>query len=277
MQLIPTLLAASLAAACGAAAAQAGSAPANHGTAGPQAPQARPAAQGGGKAGLADQKLADADRRFVENAAQSGLAEVQASRMAQQKATHPQVRQFADRMVKDHTEANRKLARLARAAGAEVPTGPSLLQKGKLELLEHTGKDDFDARYIDHLGVDAHKDAIELFERQMQQGQDSGLVQFARETLPKLQDHLRMAQDLQRSLQARSDQGAQPQASATGDKGSDTRQLGAGAPAVQNQSSRVSDTGAAPTAVDRRTPGTKPACARTIACRITSDETVRSG
>jgi putative membrane protein len=248
MRTIPSLLAAALAAAFGTATAQVTETPRSTAPASTAAQQLNvpPSQRAGGSAqGRADRRLDEADRQFVENAGQSGLAELLASQMAQKRATSADVRRFADRMIQDHTRANAQLVRLARAAGAQVPTEPSLLQRGKLELLERTGREDFDARYLDHFGVDAHDNAIAAFERQVREGQHGPLVTFARETLPRLQEHLRMAQNLQRSLQA-------------GTGASDTRASGNAGTAVQTQSGRVSDTGVAPTAVDQRTPAARP-------------------
>src|SRR5437870_1452241 len=57
------------------------------------------------------------DRSFMKDAAQDGAAEVETSKMAQSKATNPDVKAFADQMVKDHTSANEELAALARTKG----------------------------------------------------------------------------------------------------------------------------------------------------------------
>jgi putative membrane protein len=228
------------------------------GTATPNPPAATQGDANATTAGKRDRAGAtEQDRDFVINAAQSGVAELRASKMALDKASMPAVKKFADRMVRDHAKANDRLMALAKARGIDVDKEPSLLQRGKLELVEHSGND-FDSRFIDHFGVDAHKNAIEVFEKQVRQGNDRQLVAFARETLPKLQDHLRMAQDLQKSMQARGDAGDQS-ASREDRKGSaeDRRTQGAAAaPAVQTQSPRVSDTGIAPPAVDNRAPGT---------------------
>lgn len=256
------LLTVAAAAALGLTAAQAADRTAASERGGVAARQDAAAAQGDPSRGMAGQRakaaVAEQDRDFVQDAVQSGVAELKASKMALAQAASPAVKQFADRMVQDHTKANQRLLSLARSRGIDVEQEASLLQRGKLELVEHAGKD-FDASFIDHFGVDAHKNAVELFQKQARQGKDHDLVAFARETLPKLQEHLRMARDLQQSLQARRD--ADDKVGRDGRKGAadDRRTQGNGpAPAVQNQSARVSDTGVAPPAVDHRTPGRAP-------------------
>ncbi len=53
------------------------------------------------------------DSGFVQMAASGGLAEVQLGKVAQQKATNAEVKQFGQRMVTDHTKANKDLAAAA--------------------------------------------------------------------------------------------------------------------------------------------------------------------
>ena len=50
--------------------------------------------------------LAKGDRTFIEKAAKGGIAEVELGNLAQQKAQNQQVKDFAARMVKDHSKAN---------------------------------------------------------------------------------------------------------------------------------------------------------------------------
>jgi putative membrane protein len=56
-------------------------------------------------AGVADAKsaLSSADRKFIEKAAQGGVAEVQMGKLAAQKAQSAEVKQFGEHMAKDHT------------------------------------------------------------------------------------------------------------------------------------------------------------------------------
>src|ERR1700712_4651376 len=59
---------------------------------------------------LADEaELAGQDTQFLAKAIISGRGEVELSQIAAQKALQPQVKQFAERMVKDHTAANDQL------------------------------------------------------------------------------------------------------------------------------------------------------------------------
>ena len=73
----------------------------------PPAPPAGQAAKPTG--GAAAGKLAAADTKFVQEAAVGGMAEVALGKLAATKATNPDVKQFAQRMIDDHSKANAEL------------------------------------------------------------------------------------------------------------------------------------------------------------------------
>lgn len=166
-------------------------------------PAATGGAMGGGQGAAAARKsqLSRADEGFISQAAQNGHAEVEASKMALEKASDPKVKEFAKHMVEDHTKANEELRSLASSKGVELPDGPSLLQKGKSKLMLSTADgEDFDRRYMDSMGITAHEDTIELFEKAVKEAEDAEVKAFAQKTLPKLQEHLKMAQEIQQTL-----------------------------------------------------------------------------
>lgn len=167
-----------------------------------------PAATGGGMAGgqgtagaARKSALSRADEGFVSQAAQNGHAEVEASKLAMEKASDPKVKEFAKHMIEDHTKANQELETLAASKGVDLPDGPSLLQKGKSKLMLSTADGEgFDRRYAESMGVEAHEDNIELFEKAVKEAEDPDVKAYAQKTLPKLQEHLKMAKELAESL-----------------------------------------------------------------------------
>jgi putative membrane protein len=129
------------------------------------------------------------DESFFENAAQAGMAEVEAGKMAQSKATSPAVKEFAAMMVKDHSAANDKLMKIAMAKGVELPKGPSMMQKAKDKKTDMHSGESFDKDYIQGQ-IKAHEDTIELLQKEIDQGKDAEAKAFATETLPKVKMHL---------------------------------------------------------------------------------------
>ena len=99
--------------------------------------------------------------------------------------------------IEDHTKANQELETLASSKGVDLPDGPSLLQKGKSKLMLSTADgESFDRRYAESMGVEAHEDNIELFEKAVKEAEDPDVKAYAQKTLPKLQEHLEMARKL---------------------------------------------------------------------------------
>jgi len=67
--------------------------------------------------------LDSSDRHFVMDAAEAGMSEVMMGQMAVQRASNDQVKQFAQRMIDDHTKANQELMQLASSKGVTLPQG----------------------------------------------------------------------------------------------------------------------------------------------------------
>jgi putative membrane protein len=151
-----------------------------------QSAQAQQAAQG-------QAKLSQQDRKFMMDAAQGGMLEVEASRLALERASSEQVREFAQQLLKDHTDANEKLMQIAQDKGVKLPKELDAKHKQQLSKLGKLKGEEFDRTYMQELGHKDHKKDIQAFEKQARQGKDAELRTFAEETLPVLQKHLSMA------------------------------------------------------------------------------------
>ena len=153
---------------------------------------APPASSAMAPAGAA--KLSKVDQEFVTKAAQGGLAEVQMAQLAQQKGDDG-VKTFAQAMITDHTPANAKLAALATSKGLTPPTDPSAAQQKMLAKLQGLSGDKFDKSYLSGQ-VRAHEAMLKLFERESTNGKDADLKAFADSTVPVIQKHITMAQNV---------------------------------------------------------------------------------
>jgi putative membrane protein len=154
------------------------------------------------KEGAQKTTLQGDDKDFVENAAQGGWAEIEGSKLAQTKATSPEVKQFAEQMIQDHTKANEELAALAKQKGYTPPTEPSLMQRTELKALSVVSGETFDKMYASRIGVSAHEDTVEMFEKAAKDAKDPDIKAFAAKTLPTLQHHLEMAKAMQQKVGA---------------------------------------------------------------------------
>jgi putative membrane protein len=147
-------------------------------------------------AGFAADTLSHSDSSFLKSAAEGGMYEVQAGRIALDKATNPQVKSFAQKMIDDHTKANEELSQLAASKGVKLPTSPSLTEQAKLKTLEHWSQSGFDEHFAKGVGVDEHEDDVKAFTKESTQAKDPDVKAFAAKTLPTLQEHLAMAKQL---------------------------------------------------------------------------------
>lgn len=136
--------------------------------------------------------LSAEDKAFVTKAGQGGLAEVKLGQLAQQNASDPAVKQFGQRMVDDHGKANDQLKSLAEQKGVTVPTDLDAKDKATYNRLSGMKGAAFDRAYMNDMVKDHTKDVAE-FRKESKSAKDSDLKNFASQTLPTLQDHLKQA------------------------------------------------------------------------------------
>ena len=140
-------------------------------------------------------KLAPADRQFIKKAAEGGLAEVQLGQLATEKADSQDVKQFGQRMVDDHTKANDQLKQVASQKGVTVPDKLSPKDAATKARLEKLSGKAFDRAYMRDMVMDHTKDVSE-FRLESKNAKDPDVKNFASQTLPTLQDHLKEAKSI---------------------------------------------------------------------------------
>ncbi|MEK0084281.1 DUF4142 domain-containing protein [Benzoatithermus flavus] len=139
--------------------------------------------------------FAPADLEFVLKAADGGLAEVALGNLAQEKTGSDEVKKFARRMVEDHTKANDALVKLAMERGTKPPQRSSeIAQEVEKTMRAYAGKE-FDEVYVAEQ-VGAHVTTVALFQHAAEHARTPELRDFAKRTLPTLQEHLKEAQAL---------------------------------------------------------------------------------
>jgi putative membrane protein len=137
------------------------------------------------------------DDKFVQLATQAGQKEVNLGNIALERAENPQVKKFAQRMVDDHTKANKELLDILNRKNVTA-AAPADKQKQHEKIVEKIAEmrgAQFDRAYVRHLLQD-HRKAVALFTAEAKNGQDPALKEFAEKTLPTLKEHLQMAQEL---------------------------------------------------------------------------------
>lgn len=134
--------------------------------------------------------LSKADQDFAQKAAAGGLAEVALGQLAQQNGNSPDVKNFGQKMATDHAQANQELQQIVQQENLKLPAQPASKDISRFSNLKGAA---FDSAYMKDMVRDHQQDVAD-FQKEAQSGQDPALKAFARKYLPTLQEHLQMAQ-----------------------------------------------------------------------------------
>ncbi len=146
---------------------------------------------------MASLKPTPTPQEFVNTAAKSDAFEIAAAKLAAKNAASPEVKAFAEQMIKAHTDSTAKIkAAAAKASPAITPDATLTADQNEdlAELGRLTGAA-FDEEYMDGQ-VDAHEDALALMRAFAADGGNAGLQAVAAEIAPVVEGHLKMARDL---------------------------------------------------------------------------------
>jgi putative membrane protein len=141
------------------------------------------------------QDRSGSDRQFATNAAAGGMAEVKLGELAQEKAGSEAVKSFGKRMVDDHSKAGEQLKETARGQNIELPSQLTAKDQAAYNRLSKLSGTEFDRAYMQMMVKDHEEDVAE-FKREASSGSNPALKDFAAQTLPTLQDHLKNARDV---------------------------------------------------------------------------------
>ncbi|NRF38007.1 DUF4142 domain-containing protein [Pedobacter foliorum] len=131
---------------------------------------------------------------FLESAAIGGNMEVEMGKLAESKSTNPRVKEFASRMVKEHTKTNINLQKLADKKKIKIPTTIPAADQNHLNEIAKLPGAEFDKHYMGMVVKD-HVKTLDLFKSATTYG-DIDVRRFAARTLRMVEDHYKVATDL---------------------------------------------------------------------------------
>jgi putative membrane protein len=154
----------------------------------------------------------DADARyFAEHAAITGNAEVELGQLATQHAQNPQVKEFAQMMVRDHSQAGAELKQTLSAHNVDAPQGLDVEHRQLKERLSSLSGPDFDREYMKAM-VEGHQEVKSLLDGRTNSVHDLGparptgtsgdspldaaMTQWATRALPRVNEHLQKAEQI---------------------------------------------------------------------------------
>jgi putative membrane protein len=141
------------------------------------------------------------DQAFVMAAAQGGMAEVELGKLASEKGSRDDVKKFGQRMVDDHSKANAELKTLAQNKNITLPSEIGPKEKALRDNLLKLSGDAFDRTYMQAM-VEDHTKVVREFRMESKAGKDADIKAWAAKTLPTIEEHLRLAQDVNRAIRA---------------------------------------------------------------------------
>lgn len=141
-----------------------------------------------------------ADKKFMMMAAMGGMAEVEMGRLALEKSSSDAVKQYAQKMIDDHTAANNELMQVASAKGITLPTQPDAKQMALMAKMQKLSGAEFDMMYVKESGVKAHESMEKLMMKESMSGKDADAKAFAAKTLPTVRMHLQMAREMMTNM-----------------------------------------------------------------------------
>jgi putative membrane protein len=139
------------------------------------------------------------DSDFAKDAAEGGMIEVKLGQLAQEKGSNDAVKEFGKRMVDDHSAANDKLKGIASQESMRLPMELNKHDESTYDKLSKLSGADFDRAYARDMVKD-HQNDVSAFEQEASNGRDPEIKTFASDTLPTLQDHLKMAREMMRTV-----------------------------------------------------------------------------
>jgi putative membrane protein len=135
------------------------------------------------------------DKMFVAKAMQGSVAEIQLGQLTLQKSDNQQVKQFAQRMIDDHTRLNDQMKPVAQQLGVVVPDQPSKKDRNTMAKLQALSGPAYDQAYIKDMVKD-HKQDLSQFQMEASSGQDQTVKDAATQGSKVIAQHLQMAQQL---------------------------------------------------------------------------------
>jgi putative membrane protein len=146
--------------------------------------------------------LTSSEKQFVEKAAAGNTAEIKLAELALRKSQDQKIKDFANRMIADHGKANNDLKPIAEAANVKMPDqlkGEAMATYTELAKLSGP---EFDRSYISDM-VKAHRRDAAEYQKEKGQVKDPQLKTYVDNTLPVVQSHLGMAEEMQKTTASR--------------------------------------------------------------------------
>jgi putative membrane protein len=142
--------------------------------------------------------VSTADQDFMLAAGQVNLTEMKLGEYASQNGKRDDVKEFGQRMVKDHTAINDDLKALAAQKDVTLPDSLDAAHQKMVDKLMALTGSEFDKAYIAGM-FNGHKKAIKAFKAESAKTKDADVKSFADKSIPVLEEHLKLITAIKKS------------------------------------------------------------------------------
>ncbi len=154
--------------------------------------------QPGAEAGR-EEPLTPTGRNFAQTAAGANMAEINLARLAKQKATNEQVKEYAQMVETDHQNSLERIQGIMRDLNMTPPSGIDPKHQDTYDRLSKLSGNRFDSEFM-RVMVEEHQKAVQDFQQAANTVQNAELKKYAQDMLPKLGQHLNQAQQISNRL-----------------------------------------------------------------------------
>ncbi|HEY6802743.1 MAG TPA: DUF4142 domain-containing protein [Pyrinomonadaceae bacterium] len=140
--------------------------------------------------------VSSADQKFMMMAGSGGMAEIEMAQIALQKSSNDAVKQYAQKMIDDHTMAGDELKQIASMKNVTLSMQSNARSMAKMQ---NASGMEFDMMYLKE-AVKGHQDMEKLFMKESMSGKDMETKAFAAKTLPVVRTHLQMAREVMMNM-----------------------------------------------------------------------------
>jgi putative membrane protein len=154
-----------------------------------------------GLVGQVNAEFTETTQGFAEAISLHTMYEIAAAEIAIERAASPEVKDLAENVLAANEDASDELAEVVRSSNipVQMPNELDGRHQGMLDNLTGATDEDFEGRFIEQQ-INAHTEALTLFEDYAEGGRSPPVRDFAAEMAPEVRERLAMAERLHEEL-----------------------------------------------------------------------------
>ena len=144
-------------------------------------------------------QLSQSDKDFINQAEAVDVQERTVAKLIKEKSRNKELKKYADTMESVHSAALQKLAAVAKKYDMNVDPAASVAQSDTVNEFKYLSGNNLDVHFVD-LVIQDHQKDVGLFQQEARWAKTNDLRDYANQTLPTLETHLKQAEQLQAQL-----------------------------------------------------------------------------